>query len=272
MKKSLGDKKRRILAYTCFGVGLFLLPLAFAPLPKKEKIENDISSYNASNESDFLYLSDVPYIKDQSSVGYGSITLDGNINTGYNNGLITLNIDGVKTSFIKGVLAHAPSTLIYDISSYHYDYFTSYIGVDQSTGTNGNGVKFAIYTSMDGENWDLQTAVSPPVLKGTSNALSVKIDIQGKKYLKLIANSNGDKGSDHAVYANAKLIKKDYQEEEVQPVDFIKTVEEYDRVLHGLTLEQQLTTGKLTLLQREFVKNVGYDILQSYTALNEENE
>ena len=270
MKKSLGDKKRRILAYTCLGVGLFLLPLAFAPLPKKEKIENDISSYNASNESDFLYLSDVPYIKDQSSVGYGSITLDGNINTGYNNGLITLNIDGVKTSFIKGVLAHAPSTLIYDISSYHYDYFTSYIGVDQSTGTNGNGVKFAIYTSMDGENWDLQTAVSPPVLKGTSNALSVKIDIQGKKYLKLIANSNGDKGSDHAVYANAKLIKKDYQEEEVQPVDFIKTVEEYDRVLHGLTLEQQLTTGKLTLLQREFVKNVGYDYLQMYAGYSEE--
>ena len=35
MKKTKGDKKRRILAFICLGVGLFLLPLAFASLPRK---------------------------------------------------------------------------------------------------------------------------------------------------------------------------------------------------------------------------------------------
>ena len=270
MKKTKGDKKRRILAFICLGVGLFLLPLAFASLPKTEKKENFVSLYSASNESDFLYLSDTPYMKEQSSVGYGEVVLDGNINTSYNNGLITLNIDGVKTSFIKGVLAHATSTMIYDISNYHYDYFTSYIGVDQSVGTNGNGVKFAIYTSVDGENWDLKTDVKPPVFTGTSDAQFVKIDIKNAKYLKLYCHNNGNRDSDHAVYANAKLIKEDYVETN-ETVSFIKTVEEYDQMIKKMNIGETLTKEQqLILLQRTFVNNIGYDVLQMYAQYSDE--
>ncbi|MDE5587202.1 MAG: NPCBM/NEW2 domain-containing protein, partial [Bacilli bacterium] len=200
----------------------------------------------------------------------GEILLDGNINTGYNNGLITLNIDGVKTSFIKGVLAHATSTLVYDLSSYDYDYFTSYIGVDESTGNNGNGVKFAIYTSVDGENWDLQTEAKPPVYKGTSNAAFVKIDIRNAKYLKLYCHNNGNKDSDHGVYANAKLIKEDYVETN-ETVSFIKTVEEYDQMIKKMSIGETLTKDQqLTLLQRTFVNNVGYDVLQMYAGYSDE--
>ena len=270
MKKTKGDKKRRILAFICLGVGLFLLPLAFASLPKTEKKENFVSLYSASNESDFLYLSDTPYMKEQSSVGYGEVVLDGNINTSYNNGLITLNIDGVKTSFIKGVLAHATSTMVYDISNYHYDYFTSYIGVDQSVGTNGNGVKFAIYTSVDGENWDLKTDVKPPVFTGTSDAQFVKIDIKNAKYLKLYCHNNGNRDSDHAVYANAKLIKEDYVETN-ETVSFIKTVEEYDQMIKKMNIGETLTKEQqLILLQRTFVNNIGYDVLQMYAQYSDE--
>ena len=57
--------------------------------------------------------------------------------------------------------------------------------------------------------------------KGTSDAQFVKIDIRGAKYLKLYCHNNGNQGSDHAVYANAKLIKEDYVEEN-EPVSFIK--------------------------------------------------
>ena len=129
----------------------------------------------------FCYLSDIPYIKDQSSVGWGSITLDRNLESGYNNGLITLIVDGQKRQFYKGISAHATSTLVYDIRDYDYDYFTTYLGVDESRKNNGNGVKFAIYTSVDGEHWDVKTPVSPSVMKGTSNALFYKIDMLVQK-------------------------------------------------------------------------------------------
>ncbi len=271
MKKVLKNVKVQILilGLIFLGVGVISIPLSSTNLPKTKHVESNAYTYLSYNTEKFRYLSDTPYIEDQSSVGYGSILLDTNINTSYNNALITLNIDGVKTSFIKGVLAHATSTVVYDVSSYNYDYFTSYIGVDQSAGNNGNGVKFYIYTSVDGQNWDLKTEQNPPVMKGVSNAVSVKIDIRNVKYLKLVSDSLGNQGSDHSVYANAKLIKEDYVEETTK-VDFIKTVEEYDRILAGKTPEQMLRDYELTLLQRELVKNAGYDILQMYAQYSDE--
>ncbi len=234
-------------------------------------IENEPYGYLTYNTEQFRYLSDIEYIKDQTSVGWGSIQFDKNINTGSNNGLITVNINGEKKSFMKGVLAHATSTVVYDISSYHYDYFTAYLGVDASVGTNGNGVKFAIYTSKDGENWDLKTDEKPPVLKGTSESIFVKIDIKDVKYLKLYAHNNGNDSSDHAVYADAKLIKEGYVED-TSTVDFIKTVEDYDKIIKSKNLSDQLTTNELTILQREFVSNVGYDLLQSFVKYSDENK
>lgn len=236
-----------------------------------EMIETKPYGYLTYNTDMYRYLSDIEYIKEQSSVGWGSIQLDQNINTSINNGLITVIIDGKKTSFMKGVVAHATSTMVYDLSSFNYDYFTAYLGVDQSVGTNGNGVKFAIYTSKDGENWDLKTEEKPPVLKGNSNAILVKIDIKDVKYLKLYAHNNGNDSSDHAVYADAKLIKEGYVEDN-STVDFIKTIEEYDRIIKSKNISEQLSTNELTILQREFVNNVGYDLLQSFVKYNDDNK
>jgi len=238
---------------------------------EKNIIETTPYGYLAYNTEKYRYLSDIEYIKDKTSVGWGNILFDKNINTNINNGLITVNIDGEKKSFMKGVLAHATSTVVYDISSYNYDYFTAYLGVDASAGNNGNGVKFLIYTSKDGENWDLQTAAKPPVLKGTSESIFVKIDIKEAKYLKLYAHNNGNDSSDHAVYADAKLIKEDYVED-TSKVDFIKTVAEYDEIIKSKNISDQLATNELTILQREFVNSVGYDLLQSFVKYNDENK
>ncbi len=225
-----------------------------------------------NNESEDMckYLSDIDYIKDKSSVEWGSITLDSNLETQHNNGLITLMIDGKKTHFLKGVSAHATSTLIYDISKYKYDYFSTYVGVDESRGNLGNGVKFSIYTSVDGNTWDLKTDSNPKVLKGDSDAKLEKISIKGAKYLKLYCNNNGNNASDHAVYANAKLYKEGYVEKEAEDVEFIKTVKQYDDILKNKTLTQQIQDEELTLLQRTFVNNVGYDLLKAIVNQNEE--
>ncbi len=119
----------------------------------------------ALEEQKFKYLSDIDYVKSETSVGWGSITLDANLDASKNDGLITLLVNKQVKKFIKGITAHATSTVVYDISEYQFDYFKTYYGIDAARGTNGNGVKFAIYTSVDGENWQLHTPVSPPIKK-----------------------------------------------------------------------------------------------------------
>jgi len=159
---------------------------------------------------------------------------------------------------------------VYDITDYDYDFFTAYIGVDASGGSTGNGVKFLIYTSVDGENWDLKTPASPKAMKGNSNAEFVKIDIKDANYLKLYAHNNGNADGDHSVYANAKLVKEGY-DENVSVADFIKTVEEYDEAIKSNYGEEITGEYELLLLQREFVKNTDYELLQAYVQISEDN-
>jgi len=79
----------------------------------------------AAEEKQFIYLSDIPYIKEQSHVGWGSLTLDANLESQYNNGLISLIVDGNQKLFFKGISAHATSTVVYDLTGYNYDYFST---------------------------------------------------------------------------------------------------------------------------------------------------
>ncbi len=244
-------KKTKFLLKLIFS---FILLFVIFLLPNKK-----VWASEKNEDEKLCYLSDIPYRSD-SSVGWGAITYDKNLDTSKNNGMISLIVDGEKKQFYKGIAAHATSTVIYDITNYNYDYFTAYIGVDESRGNNGDGVKFTIYTSVDGENWTTKKAETAP-LKGNTNAEFVKIDIKGAKYLKLYADKNRNNTADHAVYADAKLIKEGYDENAIA-APFIKTVAEYDEMLKKY--EDQEITGEYEkiLLQRELVNNAGYDILQ----------
>lgn len=233
----------------------------------KKSSKTAYQSVTKSEDNQVCYVSDIKYMQG-SSVGWGNITLDQNMDSNANGGIITLIINGKKTRFLKGIIAHANSTLLYDISGYDYDYFTSYIGIDESKGANGNGVRFQIYTSQDGETWDIKYTSS--ILKGNNNAELVKIDITNANYLKLYADKNGNDSYDHATYADAKLVKEGYEAND-EPVDFIKTLEEYDEIITNHYGEEITGEYELNLLQREFVKNVGYDILQAYVRLNNNN-
>ncbi|WP_368408264.1 NPCBM/NEW2 domain-containing protein, partial [uncultured Duncaniella sp.] len=120
---------------------------------------------------------------------------------------------GSTTIIKKGIWAHATSTLEYDISSYKdYAYFTTYYGINTTSGNKGNGVKFYIYTSEDGKNWTLCTEENPTAIKSSNNAVYVKIDIRDANYIRLYANDNGSNASDHAVWGDAKLVKEGYND------------------------------------------------------------
>ena len=72
------------------------------------------------------------------------------------------------------------------------------------------------------------------------------------------------------MYANAKLVKEGY-DENVSVADFIKTVEEYDEAIKSHYGEEITGEYELLLLQREFVKNTDYELLQAYVQISEDN-
>ncbi len=231
----------------------------------------DFSNFKVQsvNDKDFVYLSDIPYEKELSGVGWGTIKLDQSYESD-NNGLISLIVDGEKKTFLKGISAHATSTVIYNLSELDFDYFTTYYGVDANRGNLGNGVKFIISTSIDGTNWIAETPdTNVPIKKGNTEAEYITIDIKGKKYLKLYAYNNGNAASDHAVYAGAKLYKEGYIEDEnEEPFDFIKPINFYDELLLRSSYQEIFNSKELFLLQREFISKFGYDLLQGIAHLD----
>lgn len=228
------------------------------------------ASESQPSSKNYTYLSDISYDKDKSFAASGhSIHIDENDS----NQMLTLKVNGKSQSYIKGLCAWATSEIVYDLKDYDYDYFTADLGVDISEQSNyfNTGVRFYIYTSDDGESWTEK--YKSDTLYGWSEADAVKIDIKNAKYLKLTADDNSANWwaawYDEAVYANAKLIKEDYKED-TSDIAVIKTVDTYDKELKRNNLQEITGDYELTLLQREFVKNVGYETLQALAKYSDE--
>ncbi len=248
-----------IAIFTCCWI-LVIAIVVIYHFEKQEVFQSDIALANEGKSDDFVYLSDIDYIASESKSGWGSLLKDKTSS----NTKITVKVEGAAYSFDKGMWAHASSVLVYDISGYNYDYFTSYIGIN-TTSSKGNGVIYKIYTSMDGKNWE---KVEEKAQMPGANATYVKIDIKGKKYLKLEADANGSNGNDHSVYADAKLIKEGYGEE-LEAID----IEKYDEKIKGygeidLTNKEQ----ELTVLQRDLIKNMGPYAIKRFVGESEANK
>ena len=220
-------------------------------------IVNSNNRVFANSENDFCYLSDIPYVENKSYTRWGKICM----NKTSSDALISVIIENSTYSFEKGIWAHATSNVVYDLSDYsEYNYFTAFIGLNTTAAKTSNGVKFSIYTSTDGEHWDLKTDAEPAVSKPGENATFVKIDIRGAKFLRLYADDNGSQGNDHAVYADAKLIKEDYDD------NVVPSIEEYDDIIKTQYADADLSNKdyELKLLQREFVDSVGRYALKRF--------
>lgn len=216
-----------------------------------------------SADKSYTYLSDISYMKDKSfAAGSHSIHVDENDS----NQMITLKVNNKNKSYIKGLCAWADSEIVYDLSDYDYDYFTSSLGVDISEQSNyfNTGVRFYISTSDDGEEWTQK--YQSDTLYGWSEAQAVKVDIKGARYLKLRADDNSASWwanwYDEAVYADAKLVKEDYEQDDSE-IEDIKTVETYDKEIKQNEDKEISGDYELAILQRQFVKNVGYETLQA---------
>ncbi len=260
MNRSYKNKTELLLkASFCF----ILVLIAFLIL----NTSNQSFATTEETNSEFLYLSDIDFYS--AKVGWGKLHL----NKTDNGANFSVRIQGANYSFEKGIWAHASSEVVYDLTNYQdYDYFTTYMGVNTTSNNSGNGVKFYIYTSVDGKTWDLKTEDTPQVIKSANDAIFTKIDIRDAKFLKLVANDNGANGNDHSVYVDPKLIKETYKEpgEELVP-----SIEELDQKIKTEFVNADLETNKeyeLILLKRELINRVGDYALRRFLSASQENK
>lgn len=254
--------KSKIFHVLCCGIFLLMAIMSYGRVEEGHAQESVLVEQDDAF-NDVVYLSDIPYLNGNTS--YGSIYLDKT----QSNTALTLLLNGSTTTFKKGVWAHATSTVDYDVSDYSkdYPYLSTYYGVNTTAQNKGNGVKFYIYTSNDGETWDLKTEENPTALKSSNNVAYVKINIKDVKYIRLYANDNGSNASDHSVWADAKLVKEGYSE------NVTKTVEELDA-----EIKSKYTSGpvgddiRLTLLQRDLINRVGQYGLRSFLEADPKNK
>lgn len=223
-----------------------------------------LTGHNSTINKDFIYLTDLEYDKELTISPY--LRIDQNVS----NNLITVSINGNDTIFLKGLFLHSAGTAVYDISRQDYDYFTAYIGLDvgNRAAHEGDGVRFKIYTSVDKNQWT-EVLNDNNFYTSSMDAKEVKIDIRSANYLKLVTEAGRNNWSDHSVFANAKLIKENYIENNTT-TDFIKPVTEYDTKLKQENIDSILKDEELPLLQRKFISSIGYDVLQAYTKYSDE--
>lgn len=206
------------------------------------------------------YLSDLVPISKR--VGYDQLRND----TDMSGNPIVMLIEGSYFSFEKGLFAHATSTLVYDLTEYsEYNYFTSFVGINNTSGS-GNGVIFHFYTSNDNKTWT--EAISAVTKEPKEAATFVQIPLNGAKYLKLVADSNGGNGSDHSAYADAKLVN------EVEGNFILDTVDDIDKEIKQLYTGGSTIEGDLEhlVLKRELVNRIGRYTINSFYNASEENQ
>ena len=264
MKENINNMKSNIKFLSKIIFSFVLLLTISILLPK---YSNKSLATEQETSPEFVYLSDIQY--SSAKVGWGSIHLNGT-DSGSE---FSIKIEGGTYSFRKGIWAHASSEIVYNLTDYQdYDYFTTYMGVNTSSGNRGNGVKFYIYTSTDGKQWNLKTEDEPQVIMSSNDSIFVKIDITDAKFLKLVANDNRSNGNDHSVYVEPKLVKRTYKE----PGEIlVPSIEELNaKIKEFVASNADLATNKeyeLTLLKRELISRAGDYALKRFLGESEEN-
>ncbi|MEK4513460.1 NPCBM/NEW2 domain-containing protein [Paenibacillus sp. FSL K6-2524] len=175
--------------------------------------------------SDYVYASDLDAVS--AIVGSGTFKKD----KAPSGSAITLVRQGLAATYAKGLGAHANSEVVYNIEGKGYDFFESYIGIDQAVkGNAASSATFEIY--VDGEQ-----KFSSDVFKSSTEHEFVQIPVTGASEIKLVttdANHNGNSW-DHTVWADAKFTNNASLPTLTVPdaMEFVKLNSDFD-VLKGV--------------------------------------
>ena len=196
--------------------------------------------------SEYDYVSDLQEVS--SRVGDGVLRKDKSIK----GGTITLLKDGSDFTYSKGIGAHANSEVVYNIENKGYDYFESYIGVDQSVKGTAASVTFEVW--VDGEK-----KFDSKVFKHDTGSEYVRVDVSGAKEVKLITTDADISRNtyDHSIWADAKFIKKS-SKPVINTVDKVYKLGEEVDFKYGITasdIEDGSLTSNIEIISNSYEKD-----------------
>ncbi|MGY3725534.1 Glucan-binding domain-containing protein (YG repeat) [Granulicatella balaenopterae] len=204
-------------------------------LKKYTAIQTNTVEDKATNQQESIqnkhYLSDLTATK--ATVGYGSFRKDTNVS----GQPISLNVDGISTTFQKGIAAHAPAEVIYQIPA-NVNIFETYLGIDNHQ--NGN-VEFSLYLD------DELVYQSGEVNK--NNTQHIMVEVSGKQSLRIVVDDLGFKGQDHSILADAKFYQKDLNGFDTAKFDMEKPVFQFGKMTDASYQLQQA--------QHDFIQDIG---------------
>ncbi|MDQ8566509.1 NPCBM/NEW2 domain-containing protein [Enterococcus faecium] len=224
--------------------------------------ENPDSKNN--NQENYRWLSDINFSEYKAGWG-GENGVRKNVNM--NGDKLTLKVDGIPTTFNKGIFVHADGYVQFDLSKIpsQYNRLVTTVGIDQSQGDNGE-VVFYVQVSNDNKTWE-NLKISQ-VIKGSSNAEDIDVSVKGYKQLRLWANSHGPNGNDHAVFGGARLVKEDYDLDS-ELYHGIKPLGEYDKEIANLGIDNAVQSRRDLINKRELVNRLSYRGIQNAVRENE---
>ncbi len=227
------------------------------------------SATTASNAGKRIYLSDIDYITTTgwSYNGWSGHNIEYDKNQ--DGGELSLQVNGQRKYFIKGLSIHAKGQITYDISelSATYSRFIAYMGVDAARGTNGD-LWIKVSVSSDGENW--QDLYQTARMNGSTPAVEVDLSVKGYKYLRIYVDPNGANGADHATIANASLVTEDF-DINIPYYNKLHSVDYYDNILKNYSVEENYSTNYRLVLERELVNKLGYSTIQEFAEFNSDD-
>ena len=143
--------------------------------------------------SDYAYVSDMD--AKLANVAWGGLKKD----LAPAGSAITLVRQGLDVIYPKGIGVHANSEVIYDIDGKYFDFFESYIGIDQAMKEKPSSATFEVW--VDGEK-----KFGSDVFRADTEHAFVKVPVTGAKEVKLVTtDANNGNASDHTVWADAKF-------------------------------------------------------------------
>lgn len=153
---------------------------------------------NVSVISDYHYLSDLQ--AQSHKIAWGGLKLD----KAPEGSAITLLRGGTPIVYEKGIGAHANSEIVYDVEGQDYDFFESYIGIDQAMEGRPASATFEVWVD------DEKVYTSKEFSSNTEREF-VQIPIKNAKTVKLVTTDAAKNGnaSDHTVWADAKFTRDD---------------------------------------------------------------
>ena len=170
---------------------------AIAGLQKREYLQVDKT----------VYLSDLDHDAEKSTFIRGTVHKDKN----RANGTIALMINGVKTTFERGVGMDAWAKVYYDIEGLGMETFEAYVGVDAAKPVQGD-IIFRVY----GDGVLLYESKASG--NGSQNAQFFSVPVSGVKELYLESDMNGSDNGDWSDWADAKFLTYQDPEEALEGI------------------------------------------------------